>query len=685
MSSVDLLFCAHNHQPVGNFEHVLEDAYKLCYKPQIDVLEAHPGVRIALHYSGPLLEWIEGHHPGHIDKLAELAERGQVEMLSGGFYEPILPSIPEDDAIGQIVMMNDYIKKRFGMAPTGMWTAERIWDPNMPRIIAAAGLNFTVLDDTHFYYTGLGMENMFGYYVTEKHGAPVAVFPIDKTLRYTIPFRLPHESIDYIRRMKEERDITCVTYGDDGEKFGVWPGTHQWVIKEKWLHKFYTALEEDEGLIKTTHFSEYLAGAPPLGRVYLPQASYEEMTRWALPAGAGAQFEEVLKELERQGRREEWKPFIRGGIWDSFLAKYDESNRMHKKMLYVSDKINAASKRKISGKALERARRALYMGQCNCAYWHGLFGGLYLGNLRHAIYERLIEAENIIDSKTRKNKNWIEIKTLDFDMDKLDEVVVENPKMFACFDPDYGGSLMELDFRPARFSLTNTLTRRYEAYHEKKLIYDRRLRRCFLDRFFSEAVTTDDYKNEAFEELGDFSGSLYDTVKAKKTKNRARLTLSRLGSVNINDNRVPVRVTKSFTFNDSDAAISAEYSVVNEGDEKLEMTLGVELNLTLLAGNARDRYWTLENVKGKPVVGKAGKDFSVSRIGMRDDYFGFQVVVESSEPFDAWRFPVETASRSESGVDWTYQGSCVVILKKLYLGPAESMDFDVVVRVSETG
>jgi alpha-mannosidase len=47
-----------------------------------------------LHYSGVLLEWLEERHPEFFDQLRELCGRGQVELLGGGYYEPILLSIP---------------------------------------------------------------------------------------------------------------------------------------------------------------------------------------------------------------------------------------------------------------------------------------------------------------------------------------------------------------------------------------------------------------------------------------------------------------------------------------------------------------------------------------------------------------------------------------------------------------
>ena len=324
-----------------------------------------------------------------------MAQSGQIELLGGGFYEPILSSLPVDDAIGQLVMMNEYLQKRFGKSPTGMWTAERIWDTSLPTLAKAAGISYTLLDDTHFYYAGLSADDMFGYYITEMHGDTLAIFPIDKNLRYSIPFKMPHENIDYLRSLRD-KGVECVTYGDDGEKFGVWPETHKWVYEEKWLNNFYSALSESPDIVKTVLFSEFLENHPARGRTYIPLASYEEMMGWSLSPESGAKFHHVLQDLEASGKKEEWKPFIRGGLWNNFLAKYDESNRMHKKMLHVSRKI-ASAKNSSPSTVINEATKELYRGQCNCSYWHGLFGGLYLNYLRHAVLESLIKAETIID------------------------------------------------------------------------------------------------------------------------------------------------------------------------------------------------------------------------------------------------------------------------------------------------
>ncbi|HEY5595387.1 MAG TPA: hypothetical protein VIL61_09585, partial [Nitrospiria bacterium] len=81
---ITLLLGIHNHQPVGNFEHVFREAYDRCYRPFFDLLGEYPALRVSLHYTGPLLDWLERHEPAFLDGLRSRVENGQVELLTGG-------------------------------------------------------------------------------------------------------------------------------------------------------------------------------------------------------------------------------------------------------------------------------------------------------------------------------------------------------------------------------------------------------------------------------------------------------------------------------------------------------------------------------------------------------------------------------------------------------------------------
>ncbi|MCK4428203.1 MAG: DUF1925 domain-containing protein, partial [candidate division Zixibacteria bacterium] len=499
MKKLKFAFAIHNHQPIGNFEHVFESAYTCCYLPFLEILEKRPHFKISVHFSGILLEWISDHHPETLDKIKALVEKNQVEMMTGGYYEPILPTIPDCDKIGQIQKLSQFIQEEFNTNPVGMWLAERVWEPHLPKPISEAGVKYTIVDDSHFKYSGLTEEELLGYFITEELGHSLNLFSSSEFLRYSIPFKEPKETIKYFRRIASEDGNNLIVYGDDGEKFGVWPETYKHCYKDRWLERFFSEIEKNGDWIELIHLKDALNLLPPKGRVYLPTASYHEMNQWSLPPKAFQEYEEFEHILSEgspakgggkdQNLYERFGIFVRGGFWRNFLAKYPEANNMHKKMLLVSERIaktKSSHKQKI-GKAkelvlskakelvLSQAKDELWKGQCNCPYWHGVFGGLYLPHLRSAIYKHLIEAEKVTDELAHptgstgslQTKKWIDHQILDFDKDGQDELLVHTPIFGLYFSLASGGSLFELDFKPKSLNLLDTLTRREEGYHKK--------------------------------------------------------------------------------------------------------------------------------------------------------------------------------------------------------------------------
>ncbi|RMF56485.1 MAG: 4-alpha-glucanotransferase, partial [Calditrichaeota bacterium] len=155
MKKIKVAFGIHNHQPVGNFDFVFEEAHDKAYSPFLDLLERHPGIRMVQHYSGILLEWLKRNKPDFLPRLKKLVQRGQVELMTGGFYEPILSIIPYRDKVGQISKLTKFLQQEIGYEPKGMWLAERIWEPHLPKPCSEAGVRYVVLDDSHFKNAGL--------------------------------------------------------------------------------------------------------------------------------------------------------------------------------------------------------------------------------------------------------------------------------------------------------------------------------------------------------------------------------------------------------------------------------------------------------------------------------------------------------------------------------------------------
>jgi alpha-amylase/alpha-mannosidase (GH57 family) len=531
------IFSIHNHQPVGNFHHVLENAYTMAYEPFLKTLSEYPWFKLSFHTSGYLLDWLCQKHPEYIELLKSMVTRGQVELMGGGYYEPVLAVIPPEDRLGQIRLMTERIEELFSVRPKGLWLAERVWDPTLPTSLKGAGIEYVVVDDYHFIKSGLKGEDLFGYYVTEDVGSSVKVFPGSERLRYLTPFEPVEHFVEFMRTTsgKSGDDIAAV-YADDGEKFGIWPGTNKLVYKERWLKRFIEKVEENGDWIQPVTFSEYMEKEEPLGRVYLPTTSYMEMGEWALPAEASFEYTALQDELASRHDGARIRRFLQGGTWRNFFSKYTEANWMHKRMLGVSEALKEAK-----GLAEEKeARRHLYMAQCNDAYWHGIFGGLYLPHLRASVYENIIKAEGIKDGSKHKSNNVVDkpiIIKRDFDVDTHDEILVRTKDMNIFLSPRRGGTITELDYRPKSVNLTNTLSRRFEGYHmrlkrsisgayeetksihkrvlskeeglEKSLYFDTIERASLREHFFTGDETLESFRSSKYKELGDFYNGPY--------------------------------------------------------------------------------------------------------------------------------------------------------------------------------
>jgi len=700
MGKIKFAFGIHCHQPVGNFDFVFEEAYHKAYQPFLDVIQKYPDFKINIHYTGILLKWIKKHFPEHITQLKEMTSRGQVEIMSGGFYEPILSVVPQKDGIGQIQKLSEWILREFGQQPRGMWLAERVWEPTLPTIMRKAGIEYTVIDDAHFRYSGLENKDLSGYYITEDSGSSVNIFPISQKLRYTIPFQNPVVTIEYLREFAADREDCLIVFADDGEKFGVWPGTYKHVFKNKWLEQFLQEICENLAWIEMVHFSEMIDKMKPIGRIYLPTASYAEMMQWTLFPKAFQKYEEFEHYLKEHHIYDKFGVFVRGGFWRNFMAKYPEANQMHKKMLYVSSQIWKAKEFK-DDPILDKALDHLWAGQCNCPYWHGVFGGLYLGHLRHAVYRKILEAEKLL-RKANKREQSSALLEFDYNSDGYDEIILETPQLNLYLEPARGGRITELDYLPKNFNLLNTLTRHEEGYHQKLLIsqnqaktnsntryddsiasihdlisskeeglekylnYDFYERKSLIDHFFRQGTTLTDFQAARYEELGDFALGEYRTIRKENDSNFLRVVLEREGNIQSGHEKIPLTVTKIIELNKKTPQINIYYKLNSYNQTKLPVWFGVEFNFSLLAGYADDRYYFSNNATIQPKnLASSGEISDIQHLGLVDEYNDIQIDLMSDQKARVWRCPVETISQSEAGFERVYQSSAVVFSFKL--------------------
>ncbi len=666
-STISLLFGVHAHQPVGNFTEVLDDAHRRCYGPFIRTLYRYPRFRFAAHFSGWLLDYLLRVYPEDMALLKQMVARGQLEMVGAGDTEPVLAVIPYRDRMSQLNALSDRLHAAFGQRPQGAWLTERVWEATVVPALADAGIGYVTVDDYHFLCAGQDADKLNGFFTTEEDGRRLDLYPISEALRYRLPFAPAHEAVVYIESLAKTGEAAAI-YFDDIEKFGIWPETYAWVFEKGWLTQFIEGVLASQ-IIRTETFRAHHARAKTHGIVYLPTTSYIEMNEWTLPAHVAARYDGLIAASKASGRFEEEKAFLRGGIWKNFFSVYPESNWMHKRMLSLSQRLQALP----AELASERMQVLLHEAQANDAYWHGLFGGLYLPHLRRAVYNAIVELEGLLDGAVPRPAMLRD----DADMDGNDEIFLHNSALQAVVRLDGSASVIELDAYRLRHNFGDTLRRQPEHYHHKTLVNDPVAAQhgdgisSAHDRIsFKHIVTQDDLIYDAAgrtlfrDTLHGADGSVTALDYALQASTDDKLSF--------------VAQTSAGALHKHIALLDGQLKVTYQFPKKLPGRFRTEINLAMPSCDGPAGRFVL---KGE-IPGGFGQPLTVEvldQISLEDAVLGGSLLLDVRPPARLAAQPLFTVSQSEAGFEKIMQA---VILQLDWLLPAVANQMEISLLIS---
>ena len=238
----------HHHQPSGNLEDGVRRAVEGAYRPILELLEMHPQLRVNLHYSGALLEWLETHEPALIERIRGLNTRS--EHLSSAIQEPLLALIPREDAVAQVGAHWTLLERLFGVNARGFYLTEFAWEPHLPALIASTGLEWLPLPLAQF-----PPGTTSGVYTTEEQGRSIKLIACVR----------PNLERAASRCLEGQIDFACIALSAE-----------DLIGRTKWLSDLLTSLRAFE----TVLLSDYVDTTPAERLVYLPSASPAPHTSW---------------------------------------------------------------------------------------------------------------------------------------------------------------------------------------------------------------------------------------------------------------------------------------------------------------------------------------------------------------------------------------------------------------------
>jgi alpha-amylase len=685
----------------------------------LDMLEAFPAIRVSMHWSGQLLEWMEMHAPDQLARLFALAGAGRIEVVSGLWGGGMLPALPERDIVGQVSAMQRWWRSRAEIKPRGAWLPHHGWDPSAARILGRLGLQFTVLEETQF----LPPVNPDGYYLTEREGTALALFCADTRLSRMIPDSAPRAILKGVA-VRAKEGARCVVLSVSGEAFGAGlesSATRSFSGPKSWVRRFFAALTDNAHWIKLVSFGTVLDRMRPTDRAY-PPASISLPLAIASLGPRGATFGELLSEARRgtDWQLERVAPYLHAPAWDQTLAHFPEINRLHKRMLRSSGEVarlRSAIREARRGDdderadALEEATRALYRGQNGAAYVLGADVGAQDPAVRCQAWAGLLRAEYAVATALGE-AGLTKVERADYDCDGRAEVLIQTPQLCAVVAPGSGGSLVELDAWTLPGNLLNVRTRREEPEHAEvrrgealpkilvedektasveiiqeeedtgepstdiselpslrlaeqglvdRLHYDRHVRYSFIDRFLGPEATPQNVRMGRFPEVGDFVGAEYQLLKLEEDDpSVVAVTVARDGNVTEGASPRLVRVMKRFGFFRETASFDVRYEVANRYHEPIRGRFAIELNLGL--DGARGPGVFLETAADNRVaLDEPGDHPDVTDLALADENRGYRLMIHLSAPARVWHFPIETVSRSPRGLSSVFQGICLLL------------------------
>ena len=531
-------------------DEIFEKDYETVYKPVIKFLCAHPDFKIALSFNGVQLDFFQRKYPEFIDILRQLIAKKQLEILGGGYYDPVFPLLLPVDRAGQIEKLTSKIRSTTGKRPRGISVCGSIWDYSLISSFNTCGMDYVLLDESLIPSDKLKFVSLF---MTDK-GKSIHILPLFKSLK-----PLSDNDVDFfidtIKKSVGKASKYNYLQSDNKNRIVTFEFNHEELkdlLQSGWLSNFYNKVSSIKDSICFSTPSAALKNCDVSIPAYIYSGMSGDIAQWGIKP-----YESV--KLDKR------YPIT---IYDLFQI-YPQSKALYDRMFYVSMLIHQSHGDKIRKNT---AREKLWEAQNGDGFICTSKGAFVSSTYRQQAYKKLTEAEKIL----RECEPFKEsITSFDYTGDGIKDYVCRMQRFFAVISRK-GGSLRELDVfgNSGNFADNLNSVKEFEGYNDD---YERGL---FIDHLYDHKEF-ESYLENTPVGSGIFSKYVYNETKFSNSKKEIILESSALYK-----NRQKVNLIKRFILNSN--GITVQYILKNESSEVLNAKFAVESNFAQTNFNEKD-------------------------------------------------------------------------------------------------
>lgn len=517
---------------------VMEKQYQSLYKPLGKFLYAHQSFRLSFSFNGIQLSFFEKKHPEFIEILRELVVRKQIEMIGGGFYDPVFPLLYPIDRSGQIDLLSSKIRHLFGTRPRGISLCASIWDPCLVSSFTSSGMEYVILDES------LIQEEKRKYVplLMADKGKSISVLSDCVSLKPDFE-NAPSKFIEEVRESIRKSEKHLKNEYFDSEKvvcIQLKAEEMECLLKSNWLNNFSKEMVSQKDEIELCTCFQFVKNTECRIPAYISSGMSSEIATWAI---------KPYQSVKKSGR---WDVTI----FDLFQV-YPQSKALFDRMVYVSQLVNLCHGDKVRKNL---AREKLWESQIGNSFICTSKGAFVTSSFRQQAYKNLFHVEKIL----RECSDFSEsVCNFDYNADGYDEYVCRMENFFAVLNRR-GGAIREFDVMQDSGNFADNLARikEFEGCDDN---YERGL---FIDHLWSEKEFENYVQNNP-SGGGIFSQKLYNVSKFNASRKEVNFTVSA-----VYNNKQKVNIRKKYIANSN--GFSIQYILKNESDSMLNAKFVVE-------------------------------------------------------------------------------------------------------------